>query len=301
MSEEQEIQTYIHPLDQLFLLNRELAEIINDIDEPVIVVGGQAIAYWNARFQDYMPNDENSIRAGQSTDIDYIARLQDIETIVNKWGAIVAIATNHPPPQLALSTLRDSCGKIKEHDGAKFLNIDDYLQDRVERANIVDFIDAPRGFDLREFRDRGKLLLTTTEFDLSLVYEDFGLSDKLRILTPISCIKSRLSNLFGGIKEPRLEVDRIKLLRVIVSIYFIELLSSGEKERYIKKQLDYFAEVVGSTEGAKLNALYSVDLRDVFEYVATDLNLFNGKYIEKQYPYVRSHFDHTYEVALNRN
>ncbi len=37
---------HIEPLDQLYLLNRELMEHADNFTAPVITIGGQAVHYW---------------------------------------------------------------------------------------------------------------------------------------------------------------------------------------------------------------------------------------------------------------
>lgn len=289
----------IEALDQLYLLNKEVCEIISCIDNPVVVVGGQAISYWLSRYTDLIsPVNKEMLSAGQSVDIDYIAKLSDIKKISEKWGTVLKIATNHPPPQIALSILKDKNDKIKQNafDGKLFVNMDDYRYDGTLKGNLVDFIDAPKGFQLSDFSMPKKLTLNTIEFDMSLAFPDIAGNDKLRILTPVACLKSRMSNLIGKIKEPELELSRIKLIRSLITVFFIEK-KHREEERDVKLHLDFLVSIVMSSDAAKLYSNYGIDLRLMLDFIVKELNLFDGKYLAYEYPSTIKKIDRKYNIS----
>ncbi|MDD9177062.1 hypothetical protein ERW49_18935 [Aliivibrio finisterrensis] len=259
---------YLKPLDQLISLNAEIYPILDKFISPIHVVGGQAVAYWLNYYSDVLAQDTSTSLAAHSVDIDYVSIRSDIQTMADCWNAGVSFADNHPPPSLALIQLEDQNKKIKKtSDGFLFLDVDELDYQGKEKSNIVDIIDWPSGFDKECFTSEKKLKLYTTAFEFP---EAFGLepNQKLRILSPLGCLKSRISNIFHTSKPNEIEIARIKLLQEPLAYYFQDLIADyGFKE--FKVHLNSLRDLIMSDDGIKLYTHHGIDLRALFKFITS--------------------------------
>jgi hypothetical protein len=207
---------YLNPIDQLFELNRELIPLLDKFEHSIIVVGGQALYYWINYYHDFHVQiyDEQI----ESIDIDYAAKLNDARQLPKGWNIdVYNEAKDSPPPSLATILLTNK-GKIKNKDGSLFIDTDEYLRKNQLKANIVDIIDFPIGFSHKDFNDSKKLELYTECFEYPKKWE-CPPNPKLRILNPISCLKSRLCNISAEIKDIQTEKERIKAIRIPIHAF----------------------------------------------------------------------------------
>jgi len=133
-----------------------------------------------------------------------------------------------------------------------------YLQDKELNANIVDLIDFPIGFTYNDFTDTKKTELYTECFEYPKEWQCPS-HPKLRILNPISCLKSRLSNISAKIKEIQTEKERVKAIRVPIHA-FLEQKFKTDGFRTARKYMDYFLDIIESNDGLKMETLHDVSL-----------------------------------------
>lgn len=260
------LDKYLRPLEQLFQLNAELIPNLNELSSYVHVVGGQAVAYWvNYYSSDIKFTDEEQLQV-QSADIDYVALKTDIKLLAKCWNVDVSYADNHPPPSLAILLLQNQ-EKIKETaDGHLFVDIDKLFLEEEVKSNLVDIIDRPAGFDEKAFKLDTKLKIYTTPF---IFPESFKIQphEKLRILTPLACIRSRIANLFYTQKPKDIEVARIKVL-MEPTFFHIQDLVADNGFKHTKRYIDDLRYLTLSRDSIKLYLDYGIDLRDLYSSIA---------------------------------
>jgi len=254
---------YLTPINQLFELNRELISSLENFESSITVVGGQALSYWINYYLSC--EDVNSFDTGydaegvNSFDIDYAVKLKDARYLPKIWDVFdYREAKNSPPPSLAVIQLLKSKNEIKNKNGRLFIDMYAYLQDKELNANIVDLIDFPIGFTYNDFTDTKKTELYTECFEYPKEWQCPS-HPKLRILNPISCLKSRLSNISAKIKEIQTEKERVKAIRVPIHA-FLEQKFKTDGFRTARKYMDYFLDIIESNDGLKMETLHDVSL-----------------------------------------
>ncbi|MBL4899016.1 MAG: hypothetical protein JKX76_05125 [Colwellia sp.] len=286
------LDKYLKPLEQLFQLNAELIPNLEELSSYVHVVGGQAVAYWiNYYSSDIKFTDEEQLYV-QSADIDYVALNTDIKLLAKCWNVDVSYADNHPPPSLAILLLKNH-DKIKETaDGHLFLDVDKLLLEEEVKSNLVDIIDRPAGFDEKAFKLATKLEIYTTPF---IFPESFKIQpqDKLRILTPLGCIRSRIANLFYTQKPKDIEVARIKVL-MEPTFFHIQDLIADNGFKHTKRYIDDLRFLVLSKDSIKLYLRYGVDLRILYSSIAHSPGV-PDVFIENEFRLVTEKMDIKYE------
>lgn len=106
---------------------------------------------------------------------------------------------------------------IKRDDGRIFAN-----PDAPDEANTVDIIDRPGGFECSDFQG-DKLYLHTTPFFVEATGPGMPeMDEKVRVLNPIACMRSRFSNLFALRRTPEIEIARINALKIPCYYFLIE-------------------------------------------------------------------------------
>jgi hypothetical protein len=276
---------HLSPLDQLFFLNKEIYEIIDLIEKPVIVVGGQAVNYWVEYYsQQYEVTD--AIRAtATSVDVDYCGNKEDFSILTEKWK----VEFNKPPigdstPEIGNSILRDKdTNKIKEAEGFLFVDIGAWVEDKKEKPNQVDLLDLPVGFERLDF-ENNRLTQHTIPFEFP---GDFVIlpHEKLRILNPVGCIKSRMLNYkcLKRQKSPALEIERIRTL-IIPTVLFLQsnLIENGYKS--IRPYLDLLMILAKSSLGMELRYSYQIDLAQLLSFVVdSQKSLLPEKFIHQEF------------------
>ncbi len=254
---------FLSPLEQLYELNREIYTQLDDIQYPLIVVGGQAIHYW----LDYYEIIEPKIQQIYSVDIDYVAKLDDIRQLNQKWKSQLSEASDNPPPSLALILLENDLHQIKQIDGALFIDIDKFSKNEI-KPNLIDFIDRPKGFSVKDLDIEKGLTIHTVPFKFP---PEFNLEphQNLRILTPIACLKSRLANYKKPpIKPPKLERMRIQALMNPISYYLQDQLEEIGF-RNLKKQINLLIELIETPESIELSIKYNIHLLEILNFLKT--------------------------------
>jgi hypothetical protein len=251
-----------NPLDQLHALNAQLYPILDELTQPIIVVGGQSVSYWIDYFREEI-GAEVQPRAA-SVDIDYVAKKFDAEQLCDQWNVGITVAGGQvPPPSVAIALLIDKDNeKIKEVDGLQFIDVDTYNDDGELKPNVVDFIDAPSGFAIADLQNPVKRALYTTCYQFNI---DTGIQshENLLILSPIGCLISRISNIFLTPKNKEIEIVCIKDL-LYPLYYYIQEISHDYNFRYTKDRIDLLKKYLLRDHAVLLFTHYDVDLRPVF-------------------------------------
>ncbi|WP_299665056.1 hypothetical protein [uncultured Psychromonas sp.] len=292
----------LKPLDQLFLLNLEIHKNLDKIAEPILVVGGQAVAYWLEMYSDIIEMNAKDEFASQSVDIDYATCTNNAQLMADFWGVDVKFAKNHPPPSIAVMKLVDYSHNIKKNDdGFLFIDIDEYNNERKLEGNMVDIIDLPAGFsnELRSNTKYAKLYSSPFIFPESFKIEP---STKLRILSPLGCLKSRITNLLDTPKNNEIEIIRIKLLREPLA-YYLQDVAEEEGFREYKRHLDSLKDLILSREGIQLYTLYDVNLIEVYRLIAISTPDTPNSFIDKELPSVLKKMNEKYtnrKAAYNK-
>ncbi len=96
------------------------------------------------------------------------------------------------------------------------------VPDAPDEPNVVDIIDRPGGFDRSDFLGN-KLYLHTAPFYVEATGQDKPeMSEKVRVLNPIACMRSRFSNLIDLRRDPEIEIARIHALKIPCYFFLIE-------------------------------------------------------------------------------
>ncbi|WP_426607350.1 hypothetical protein [Pantoea anthophila] len=255
----------IPPEEQLLKLNRYLIDNAEQLPSPVITVGGQAVMYWYLTYLHLYP-EQPDITSITSIDVDYVTRKEGVDVIAKIFNVSAQVQDIFNPPSIALLTLIDKdTGRVKEDVQGQFLN------EQLNEANIVDIIDRPTGFDAGDF-DGDKLMLNTEPF---LVMPDRHGADMcheyVRVLNPIACIRSRLSNAtVPGGKNRLTEADRIRVLALPAFNFLLEklqILPFRQGRHYV----DYFVSFIWQRAFRRFQAQHKIPLYRIVEQLAAEL------------------------------
>ncbi|MEQ9855123.1 MULTISPECIES: hypothetical protein [Pectobacterium] len=204
------VQNVIPPYEQVYLLNQQLICNADKFKYAVITVGGQAVQYWisyyHALYGDRLPDE----RLTTSVDCDYSARKDDIVAIAKTLNVKTWENKNGQPPSLAKFMLIDQDTHDIKRDNDRLFAV----PDEPGEPNVVDIIDHPGGFDRSDFLGN-KLYLHTTPFYVETTGPGIPeMSEKVRVLNPIACMRSRFSNLIDLRRDPEIEIARINALKI---------------------------------------------------------------------------------------
>ncbi|WP_171763607.1 hypothetical protein [Shigella sonnei] len=185
------VQDVIPPYEQMYLLNQQLICNADQFKHAVITVGGQAVQYWisyyHAQYGDRLPDE----RLTTSVDCDYSARKDDIAAIAKTLNVKTWENKDGQPPSLAQFMLIDQdTHDIKRDDGRLFA-----VPDAPDEPNVVDIIDRPGMPEMNE---------------------------KVRVLNPVACMRSRFSNLIALRRDAEIEIARINALKIPCYFFLIE-------------------------------------------------------------------------------
>ncbi|OYI51666.1 hypothetical protein CI688_21035 [Shigella sonnei] len=175
----------------MYLLNQQLICNADQFKHAVITVGGQAVQYWisyyHAQYGDRLPDE----RLTTSVDCDYSARKDDIAAIAKTLNVKTWENKDGQPPSLAQFMLIDQdTHDIKRDDGRLFA-----VPDAPDEPNVVDIIDRPGMPEMNE---------------------------KVRVLNPVACMRSRFSNLIALRRDAEIEIARINALKIPCYFFLIE-------------------------------------------------------------------------------
>ena len=206
----------IPPYEQTYLLNKQLIARAHLFRDPVITIGGQAVQYWVSYYHQLYRNALPDARLITSVDVDYAARRHDITAIARALGVDANLNNPGQPPSLARFVLIDAATRsIKTVKGRFFAD-----PAQPAHANTVDIIDFPSGFTWHDFAGEN-LLLNTEPFYVSQEHPDEPeYHERVRVINPLACLRSRFSNLQTLRRDPLIEVARIKAL-MLPCVYFL--------------------------------------------------------------------------------
>lgn len=226
------------PEEQIIKLNRYLIDNAHQLPSPVITVGGQAVMYWYLRNFHLYPQQPD-LTAITSIDVDYVTRKEGVEVIAKIFNVEGRVQEIFNPPSIAVLNLIDKdTGKVKEDTQGQFLN------ERLNEANVVDIIDRPTGFEPGDFMG-DKLALNTEPFMVMPDRHGASMSHELvRVLNPVACIRSRLSNATVPIGKDKLtEAERIRVLALPAFNFMLEKLHTLPF-RQGRQYIDYFVSFI---------------------------------------------------------
>lgn len=263
------LDNHLSPLDQLFLLNKEIYDQLDALEKPIIVVGGQAVSYWLEYYSQLHTITDIDRAQATSVDVDYCGTKGDFLILTDKWKVTFNIAPmEHSTPEIGNSVLKDRyTDKIKETDGLMFVDIGAWVEERGEEPNQVDLLELPMGFKNIDFQCK-RLKQHTTHFEFP---DEFELvpNDNLLILNPIGCIKSRMLNykFLKRVKDPTRELERIRLLIPSVALFLqISLMDDGYKQT--RKYIDLLMILAKSSLGMDIRYHQGIDLSAILDFLA---------------------------------
>lgn len=254
------MKNFLHPLEQLELLNREIKDL--KLSHPIIIVGGQAVAYWIWRYQNMFKKNILSDKRLFSYDIDYTCFVDDIPLMSKAWNLPYYLNKNGQPPSIAILLTKDKKGVIKEYNGKHFYN------ENIQDANIIDIIDSPAGFEKRELYN-----------NLDKLCEPyFPDNNNIVVLNPIACLRARLFNIYGNVKRSsiNLEIERIRSLNVTIICFLVNKISNGDFKLGFK-YFNLFKETIMKSQVSKIDAKYGLYLNSVFNYFIKHKDSFVNK------------------------
>lgn len=263
----------LHPLEQLHLLNKDIKDL--NLTSPLIVVGGQSVAYWVWRYQHMFNQKILTNKKLFSFDIDYMCAKEDIPIIAKAWGLPFNLNTCGQPPSIALLRTQHINGSTKAYQELFFYN------EQIDGANIIDIIDTPAGFTRKE-------IYTHLDRFCEPYFED---SSAVYILNPIACLRARLANINGKFKRSSIsfEIERVRSLLVTIICFLFKKISNNN----FKDGLSYFTlfkETIMNSDIARTDAEHGLHLYAVFNYFIKHRSLLekhnlNPDFFNKFLPY----------------
>lgn len=276
----------LHPLEQLEILNREISNV--NLSHPIIVVGGQAVAYWIWKYQNMFKHEVLSDKRLFSYDIDYTCFVDDIRLLSEAWNIPYYLNKNGQPPSIGILLTKNKNGKIKQYDNKYFYN------ENIKDANIIDIIDSPAGFDKKYLYNNINMLCEPY----------FRNNQNIVILNPIACLRARLFNIYGNVKRSsiNLEIERIRSLNVTILCFLVNKISTNDS-KLVFKYFNLFKETILNSQVAKIDAKYDLYLRSVLNYFirhkASFINKDNEDFFNKFLPYSLNSYDKLRSHKIN--
>lgn len=263
-------QPIIPPTIQLMKLNESLIRNAHRLPSPVVTVGGQAVVYWYGYYLEAY-QVKPILESITSVDVDYVTRRETVEVIAELFNVEPHMQEVFTPPSIAVLDLIDlDTGKVKEDEEGLFLD------PRTDETNIIDIIDRPTGFEVRDFKEEG-LILNTERFYIDTGAEELS-SEKVLILNPVACMRSRLANATAPMgKDKLIEADRIKALAVPVYNFLLEKFRALEF-RESRKYLDYYCQIIWQSQYRRYQVEYNIPLYTILEQFLVHLKSFPHSY-----------------------
>lgn len=255
----------IPPEEQILKLNRYLIDNAVQLPSPVITVGGQAVMYWYLTYLHLYP-DQPDITFITSIDVDYVTRKEGIDVIAKIFNVSAQVQEIFNPPSIAVLSLIDKdTGRVKEDAQGQFLN------EQLNEANIIDIIDRPTGFEVGDFVG-DKLALNTEPFLVMPDRQGAAMSHEfVRVLNPVACIRSRLSNATVPMGKDRLtEAERIRVLALPAFNFLLEKLQTLPF-RQGRCYVDYFISFIWNRSFRRFQAEHRIPLFRIVEQLVAEL------------------------------
>ncbi|MEQ4671511.1 MULTISPECIES: hypothetical protein [Providencia] len=258
----------IPPFEQIYLLNSELILHADELSGPVITVGGQAVYYWFIYYLNEYPENQlpNEVYL-YSVDVDYVSKRSNVRAIAKIFNVEAIYNDPLELPSLAICSLIDKdTFKIKEFEGRLFTNPDaNYTE------NLIDIIDRPAGFSANDLCGKSLELFTEMFWIRSERPEQPPSHPFVRVLNPISCIRSRLANILNKVKSNiEVEVHRIKSL-MIPTFYFLLDKLDTEPFKISQAYVKSFAELVWINDYRRLQIKLGIPLYKILEQLQIHL------------------------------
>jgi hypothetical protein len=309
-------QNVIPPYEQMYLLNQQLICNADQLKHAVITVGGQAVQYWISYYYSMYGDQLPDVRLTTSVDCDYSARKDDIAAIAKTLNVKAWLNKEGNPPSLAQFMLIDQdTDDIKQDNGRLFA-----VPDAPDAANVVDIIDKPAGFERVDFLG-SQLNFFTTPFYVEATGPGIPeMSEKVRVLNPIACMRSRFSNLILLRRNPEIEVARINALKIPCYFFLIdtfdvepfraaremymELWQLAENEDYLRQQAFWHTWQGPLMRNQQSNNITLLEiLEKVHQFIAGHLDEFDvpEDFVNKDLPRKLAHLRQKFERYIELN
>ena len=279
------IQKVIPPYEQMYLLNQQLICNADQLKHAVVTVGGQAVQYWISYYYALYPDRLPDERLTTSVDCDYSARKDDIAAIASSLNVKAWQNKDGNPPSLAQFMLIDQdTNGIKQADDRLFA-----MPDAPDVANTVDIIDKPGGFERTDFLG-SKLHFYTTPFYVAATGPDVPeMNEKVRVLNPIACMRSRFSNLIDLRRDSSVENARINALKIPCFYFLLEAFD----EKPFKIAREMYMELwslAGQENHLRHQAFWHCWQGPLMEFQQSN-NITLLEVLEKVYQYLAEHLE----------
>lgn len=206
----------------------------------MVMVGGQALYFWVARYL-WLNLTDKQLSQIESSDIDFFANKASFKEIIENWNpsefdvGVRVASIDDNTPNIGVIYVFDKSGMM-----------------------IVDFLSTVNGITDREVKSE------SSTFNIGPY--------PLTILSPHAILKSRLANMFHlGYNEHKVEreMTRISILGKVIDSYIEELIDEGQVKKAMKV-MDYTLSLHLSKDGRKAYSDYGIE-------VINDLNLDNHR------------------------
>lgn len=232
----------------------ELYDLL-DVEKGVVLVAGQALAFWGDYFDVVPPS---GLSAGLTFDVDILgttaqaARHADgLKVAFGSKVEFTPATIDTPPPTAAVILLRDVNGR--------------------DEPIVIDYLTALMGYVAKD-EDRLKRLALPVSF--------FG--REVLVMHPFDCLKSRLHN-YIELPEKRNEMGLGQLLMsiAVVSAYLRDACARGEERAEALPVAEKVFSLAASRDGLRLWNEQGVDLLN-----SVPVEVFTGKFPAVRWPQI---------------
>lgn len=201
----------------------DIVDVVNN--HQLIVVGGQALAFWYAR---YLLTEKQAVefQAAYSDDLDFYGVKSSIEFCESQLGIPFKRPQNFDTTvNLAMTTC---------------------VIDKTGREVIIDILHEVGGLDREEILDGIELLPMR------------GI--QVPVINPILCLRSRLHNFYAPYKaDKRNELNRVTLCIRFVRAYLTEILEADGWSKHTSKLCESIIGLCLGNEGRMLYCKWGID------------------------------------------
>lgn len=203
------------------------ADIVDVLNQhKLVVVGGQALAFWYARYF-LRERQADEFQAAYSDDLDFFGSRSSVEFCERQLG----IHFNRPQNFESTVNLAMTVCTIG----------------KTGREVIIDIIHEVGGLDHDEILNGIELLPVR--------------SMQVPVINPLLCLRSRLHNYYAPYKADKLnELSRVKLCVRFVNTYITEILESEQWSRHVSKLCESIIALCLTAEGRRIYCTHGVDL-----------------------------------------
>ena len=215
----------------------------------LIVVGGQALAFWYARF--FLHERQTyEFQAAYSDDLDFYGVKSSVEFCELRLG----VAFNRP----------------EDFNSTVNLAMTEYVIEPSGRKIIIDIIHEVGGLEKSEI-ENGTELLPMRGIDVP-------------VINPLLCLRSRIHNFYAPYKADKVnELSRIALCIRMVNAYLTEMLVDTGWSKIVSRHCEALIGLCLSVEGRKLYCKWGVDILQALP----DASLLNESFAQQRLPRAR--------------